>query len=231
MASIATMALLPGRGHLGPSESIEKTGWAAVGGQRPTNAVTSGYAYDYGGAEWATNRPLNRYIVNQQVFHCPADRGDALNPSAKTCWDGWGNSYLVAWGDGFRVRRVTGSAGKFYQVSEPMKASEIARKPTSKIIQGDWPWHANRVISDTRSEWHNVRGKRARLIAAGRERFRQRRRRQLAYPRNQGVSLQHQEKGRRMSSSTPKPKPKAMIQDNTRCIGCRACNPSAGRYR
>ena len=142
-------------------------GWAAVGGQRPTNAVTSGNAFDYGGAEWPTNRPLNRYVGNQQVFHCPADRGDALNPSAKTCWDGWGNSYLIAWGEGFRVKRVTGSSGKVYPVSEPMKASEIARKPATKIIQGDWPWHANRVISDTRSEWHNVRGKRSEAMLFG----------------------------------------------------------------
>jgi type II secretory pathway pseudopilin PulG len=142
-------------------------GWAAVGGQHPTNALTSGNASDYGGGEWPTNRPLNRYVGNVQVFRCPADRGDALNPTAKTCWDGWGNSYLVQWGDGFRVKRVTGSAGKYAAKSEPMKYSEIARKPATKIIQGDWPWHANRIITDVRSEWHNIRGKRAEAMLFG----------------------------------------------------------------
>jgi prepilin-type N-terminal cleavage/methylation domain-containing protein len=142
-------------------------GWAAVGGQRPTNAVTSGNAFDYGGAEWPTNRPLNKYVGNDQVFRCPADRGDVLNPSAKTCWEGWGNSYLVAWAEGFRVKQVTGSAGRLYPISPSMKYTEIARKPASKIIQGDWPWHANRVIADPRSEWHNVKGKRSEAMLFG----------------------------------------------------------------
>lgn len=142
-------------------------GWAAVGGQRPTNAVTSGNAFDYGATEWTTNRPMNKYTANLQVFRCPADRGDVLNPTAKTSWDGWGNSYLVAWGTGFRVKRVTGSGGKLAAVSEPMKHTEIARKPATKIIQGDWPWHANRVLTDSRSEWHNVRGKRSEAMLFG----------------------------------------------------------------
>src|SRR6266568_6490013 len=36
-----------------------------------------------------------------------------------------------------------------------------------KVIQGDWPWHANRVITDPRSEWHNVRGKRTEAMLFG----------------------------------------------------------------
>jgi prepilin-type N-terminal cleavage/methylation domain-containing protein len=142
-------------------------GWAAVGGQRPTNAYTSGFAADYGGREWETNRPLNRYVGNVQTFHCPADKGDAINPGVNSCWDAWGNSYLVAWGDGFRVKHVTASAGKFYPVGTPIKASEIARRPVTKLIQGDWPWHGNRTITDPRSVWHNVRGRRAEAILFG----------------------------------------------------------------
>jgi len=143
-------------------------GWAALGGQRPTNAYTGGYAGDYGGGEWETNRPLNRYAANVQVFHCPADKGDALNPVPRSCWEGWGNSYLVEWaGDFCRVKYVTGSRGKIYPADEPIKATEIARKPSTKVIQGDWPWHANRVITDTRSEWHNVRGKRSEAMLFG----------------------------------------------------------------
>jgi prepilin-type N-terminal cleavage/methylation domain-containing protein len=143
-------------------------GWAATGGQRPTNAYTGNYAGDYGGVVYETNRPLNLYARNVEVFHCPADKGDALNPVPKSCWEGWGNSYLVEWsGNAFRVKAVTGSGGKIYAATEPIKGSEIARRPSNKIIQGDWPWHANRIITDSRSEWHNVRGRRSEAMLFG----------------------------------------------------------------
>ncbi len=139
-------------------------GWASVGGKYWTNANTSGYASDYGGRVAETNRPLNQYISNVETFHCPADHGDALNPQVKTCWEGWGNSYLVEWaGDGFRVAKVTADSipaarGTVRAIS--IKESEIARKPTNKIIQGDWPWHANRDTNAKQTLWHNSRGKR-----------------------------------------------------------------------
>src|ERR1035437_7631290 len=136
-------------------------GWAAVGGQRPATPYGSGNAWEYGGAEWETNRPLNTYARNVQVFHCPADNGDTMNPDPKTCWDGWGNSYLVQWRiDTFRVQHITGSGGKFYPVNDPIKGSDIALKPVTKIIEGDWPRHANRAIVDSRSDWHRKAGKR-----------------------------------------------------------------------
>jgi len=137
-------------------------GWAAVGGKYWTNAFTQGNAADYGGNQQETNRPLNRYVGNVETFHCPADKGDALNPNAKSCYQGWGNSYLVAWYPGFRVQKVTGDGGapKGSVEATPIKESEVARKPTTKIIQGDWPWHANRDIKDKRSIWHNYKGKR-----------------------------------------------------------------------
>ncbi len=143
-------------------------GWASEGGVRPANPDITGNAAYYGGDLWETNRPLNRYVVNPEVFHCPADKGDALNPVLKSCWEGWGNSYLVEWYSyAFRVAKVTGSTGKLIQRNEGIKGSEMARKPSTKVIQGDWPWHANRVITDPRSEWHNVRGKRSEAMLFG----------------------------------------------------------------
>src|SRR5439155_9534062 len=79
---------------------------------------------------------------------------------------------------------------------------------------------------------HGAASRRALRAAAGvtrescRARHRQRShrerwRRELADSRDQGVSLQYQEEGPGMTA--PALKPKAMIQDNTRCIGCRAC--------
>jgi hypothetical protein len=74
----------------------------------------------------------------------------------------------VEWyGDAFRVQKVTGSKGKLVTANEGIKAGEISRKPSNKLIQADWPWHANRVMSDPRSEWHNVRGKRSEAVLFG----------------------------------------------------------------
>ena len=85
-----------------------------------TNASVSGNAFDYGGRTAETNRPLNRYVGAVEVFHCPADHGDALNTQVKTCWEGWGNSYLVEWaGDAFRVKQVTGDAKARAGLPEP----------------------------------------------------------------------------------------------------------------
>ena len=70
-------------------------------------------------------------------------------------------------GDFARVKSVTGSSGKIYAAVEPIKGSVIARRPSKKLIQADWPWHANRAISDPRTEWHNVRGKRSEAVLFG----------------------------------------------------------------
>jgi prepilin-type N-terminal cleavage/methylation domain-containing protein len=143
-------------------------GWASDGGQRPNPPNISGNAAYYGGDVWETNRPLNVYAGNVQIFHCPADKGDSLNPQVRTCWEGWGNSYLVEWyGDAFRVAKVTGSTGKLAPADNAITGSDIARRPSTKIIQGDWPWHANRSITETASVWHNFRGKRLEAMLFG----------------------------------------------------------------
>jgi hypothetical protein len=143
-------------------------GWAALGGQCPTNAYVGGDAYSYGGNIPQTNRPLNQYTANVNVYHCPADKGDPLNPRATSCWDGWGNSYLIEWTvDLFRVKYVTGSKGKYTQANDPIKGAEIALKPATKLIQADWPWQANRLLTDAQSEWHAARGRRSEAALFG----------------------------------------------------------------
>lgn len=116
---------------------------------------TGGY---YGADVAETNRPLNRYAPSTEVFHCPADKGDAYNPTPKSCWDGWGNSYLVEWLYEFGgTKHVTGSLSLD---SRAIKATEVAMRSTTKILCGDWPWHPNRGITDPRTGRHNFRGKR-----------------------------------------------------------------------
>jgi prepilin-type N-terminal cleavage/methylation domain-containing protein len=133
------------------------TGWGNVGGQTGTNET--GNAAFYGGLTKATNRALWRYTgQNTEIFHCPADKGDSLNTQVKTCWGGWGNSFLIAWGDGFGVQHVTGVPGDPNRPAA--RVSDFAKSPVNKIILGDWPWHGNRSRVDPRTIWHNYKGKR-----------------------------------------------------------------------
>jgi len=144
-------------------------GWAAGGGKKGTYNVDSGVADSFGVSVEQTNRPLNVYLRAVEVFHCPADRGDFLY-GAKDCFTDYGNSYLVQFQhDSYRVRHVAGDE-RFPRGSyeaTPIKSSEVARRAATKIIQGDWPWHANRVISDNRSTWHNIRGRRSEAMLFG----------------------------------------------------------------
>ena len=111
----------------------------------------------------ATNRPLNRYTLVYTLWRCPADKGDFLNgANIKNCYKSYGNSYLVQWQhDSFRVRHVAGDASQPRSSYEgaPIKTTEIALAPSHKIVQGDWAWHANRGNTDSRSIWHNYKGR------------------------------------------------------------------------
>jgi len=135
-------------------------GWGAVGGKFWSNAVTTGNASEYGGSMTESNRPLNEYTKNVEVYHCPADRGDPANPQAQSCWLGWGNSYLIAWHDGYRVQHITGDRASGSGGGAPMKSGQVAHRPSTKIVQGDWPWHGNRSRSDPKTSWHGSVGTR-----------------------------------------------------------------------
>jgi type II secretory pathway pseudopilin PulG len=129
------------------------TQWATWGGD--TGDGTSGY--HGGGTSW-TNRPVNAYTGNNlKVYACPADRGDALrlkNWPKKTCYEAWGNSYLMLWVvDDLGVKYVGGAPDKV-----PIKGAEVARSPANKFILSDWPWYV-RDVNAGQSAWHNDRGK------------------------------------------------------------------------
>jgi prepilin-type N-terminal cleavage/methylation domain-containing protein/prepilin-type processing-associated H-X9-DG protein len=127
--------------------------WHAAGG---TNGTYSRFVA-------ATNRPLNKYTLVYELFRCPNDKGDQLNSlPIKNCYLSYGNSYLPQWQhDSFRVRHVLGdiAAPRGSHENLPLKTSELGLAPTTKIMQGDWPWHANRGNVATRSIWHNYKGK------------------------------------------------------------------------
>jgi len=151
-------------------------GWGCVGGKYWTNAYTGGAASDYGGKVAETNRPLNAYSGTVEIWACPADKGDVFNREAfvgsgkkyRSCYEAWGSSYLPEWRPSygeyfFRTEYVTGDMTA-PAVRPGNKDSRIALSPTKKIIQGDWPWHANRPVDNDKdyrlSVWHNYRGKR-----------------------------------------------------------------------
>jgi prepilin-type N-terminal cleavage/methylation domain-containing protein len=138
------------------------TGWGDWGGKYWTDAYTGGPAGGYGGVIPEDQRPLNKYVKNVATYNCPADKGDTYSstPAGWSCYRSWGNSYLIEFmSDFFRVKYVTGWTGDPVNYP-PIKMSEVGRKPTNKVICGDWPWHANRIITDPRAEWHNDKGKR-----------------------------------------------------------------------
>ena len=136
--------------------------WASTGGKDG--------AYDVFTA--ATNRPLNFYVAKTyEVFHCPADKGDLWSLAARgvnctNCYFQYGNSYLTEFAfDYFQVKMVCGPIG--YANNRSMKGSEVGLKPTTKIIQGDWIWHANRDVTQERGQWHNYRGKSRMMMLFG----------------------------------------------------------------
>ncbi len=136
--------------------------WAAWGGKKGLKARVDNL---HGSLVNQTNRPLNVYTKNVEVYHCPSDKGDALwanlNPPVLNCFEDWGNSYLMVWrSDLYGVKWVGGNDGNMVSPIVPsIKATEIARKASSKIILGDWPWFPDRNIFDPKSAWHNDKGK------------------------------------------------------------------------
>lgn len=129
------------------------TNWGTAGGQRGDLPGQPGLY------SWETpfeERPLNHYAPGQTVFACPSDKGDSLH-KVKQCFKSYGNSYLPQFShSSFRVKMVCGIKGD--PKVRSIKASEIARSPANKIIQGDWNWHPNRGNDDVQYLWHNIKG-------------------------------------------------------------------------
>jgi prepilin-type N-terminal cleavage/methylation domain-containing protein/prepilin-type processing-associated H-X9-DG protein len=145
--------------------------WASLGGQDGKYMVFVA----------AANRPLNDYTHNTQLFCCPSDKGDSLTGMNinSNCFGVYGNSYLIQWADpnnpqdphdltkgySYRTRTVTAAARgtstatAFPTPITPMKMTQSSGPISTKIVQGDWNWHGDRGTTDSRSIWHNYKGK------------------------------------------------------------------------
>jgi len=144
--------------------------WATWGGGTGTNI---GMASDvpgvslHGGGFNQTNRQLYPYLKTPNICHCPADIGDPLYVAEYkgTCFDGWGNSYLMSWyASEYGVEFVGGGCNETGTTviygENPTKRSRVATKPATKIILGDWNWFGNRLISTPQTSWHAYKGHR-----------------------------------------------------------------------
>jgi hypothetical protein len=115
---------------------------------------------------------LNVYIGRgYEVFRCPSDRGDFWSLQYRSvnctnCYLQYGNSYLTEYAfDYFQVKMVCGPISD--PSNPPIKSSDVSRKPTTKIIQGDWIWHANRDVVQPRHQWHNYKGQNRMMMLFG----------------------------------------------------------------
>jgi prepilin-type N-terminal cleavage/methylation domain-containing protein len=139
--------------------------WVAYGGQTST-ILPSDPRYAQvtanGGEVVAADRPLNNYTANNyNVFHCPADAGDADYANSASCWDTYGVSYYMAfWFDSVGVAHVGGASNWPWPQEGnegPIKSSDIAQSPANKLILADFPWYA-RNVNTAASAWHNDQG-------------------------------------------------------------------------
>jgi prepilin-type N-terminal cleavage/methylation domain-containing protein/prepilin-type processing-associated H-X9-DG protein len=146
--------------------------WAAWGGKLG-NGQTIPTPNKHGANVTADKRPLNAYAKSEKSYACPSDKGDTQSPSSpagQSCFDLWGNSYLMPWRDPLN----TGAAPDYgwcgiscvggYSFPGPtavrsMKTSDMNKKgTTTKILLMDWPASPDRAL-DEASAWHGVRGK------------------------------------------------------------------------
>jgi len=156
------------------------TGWACWGGKQgsgqPPSQNLPGYGYDVPG----TARPLNPFTKNTEVFHCPCDTGDTLDYPVwnvgQSCFDDWGNSYLMPWRQPGYTSATTGQNGQFgwsyfaieaigggldsqgRVLTPALKKSEIGAFISTKILFMDWPGAPDRPL-DRIDAWHSAVGK------------------------------------------------------------------------
>lgn len=141
-------------------------GWGDFGGQRGKTTPTTQWLIPYFGIDNDyTNRPLNKYVTAIESWHCPSDQGDP-NYGAKNCFVEYGNSYCTQWAyDSWGVRHVSGSA--VGGASGPIKSTEVATHPVSKIIQGDWIWENAGFDPAANPPWHSYKGQRRYVMLLG----------------------------------------------------------------
>lgn len=131
-----------------------------------------------------TSRPLNAY-ASVNVFCCPRDKGDSLNGVTGPLWIAYGDSYIMQLAESsFHFQYILAFQNGTY--GPPIKTSFITRTD-NKVIAGDWPLHANRLLNDKRTQWHNHGEKRAFNLT-----FADQHAEYFTFPPSYGMADQHQ---------------------------------------
>ncbi len=147
--------------------------WGCWGGKKGTGQPSAAALYGWNVPD--TARPLNAYSKNVDTYHCPGDKGDPwyMTGSGQSCFDAWGNSYLMPWRQTGLVDAGTGANASYgysyYGIealggdskmggNKPIKTSEISLRPTAKIVLVDWPGAPDRTLDEI-SAWHTDKGR------------------------------------------------------------------------
>jgi prepilin-type processing-associated H-X9-DG protein len=129
----------------------------------------------YGNHESGSPRLLNIYMGYSDprgevpIAECPLDLGDSEpNHVAKeNCYEQYGTSYLPAFpghefagqlppASWWRVKNVYGHSENPRIPS--VKHNQLTGRTHTKILVGDWPWHANRLWLSEKTRWHGYKG-------------------------------------------------------------------------
>jgi prepilin-type N-terminal cleavage/methylation domain-containing protein len=153
------------------------------GGTAPPGPSTGTYTtgtpvQDYGWNCPAASRVVNPYVPNPQTFDCPADTGDTFDyptwSPGQSCFSDWGNSYIMPWRESGLITASMGQNGSYgwsyyrieaiggdalpNEITPPMKKSEFAPYPATKVLLMDWPGAPDRTM-DQVDAWHAAKGR------------------------------------------------------------------------
>ena len=141
-------------------------GWGDFGGQRGIPTPTTLWLIPYFGINVEyTNRPLNKYVTAIGSWRCPSDKGDP-NYAAVNCFTEYGNSYCTQWAvDSWGVKHISGTGAG--GANSPLKSTEVAKRPSTKIMQGDWIWENAGFDPGLNPPWHSYKGQRRYVMLMG----------------------------------------------------------------
>lgn len=140
--------------------------WGAWGGKKGNgNPAAHGWNVP------EDKRPINIYAKAVNTYRCPGDKGDTQTPSSpagQSCFDSWGNSYVMPWrGQAFTpapdyswlgINCIGGYTFPGKEIPSMKVSAMQTRQPTKKIILMDWPAAPDRTLNQV-SAWHSDKGK------------------------------------------------------------------------
>jgi prepilin-type N-terminal cleavage/methylation domain-containing protein/prepilin-type processing-associated H-X9-DG protein len=122
-----------------------------------------GWWGSWAGADFE-GRPLNRYLKDPEIAHCPADRGmsSTWTSDPESCFDGTGTSYECSRLNRYRLAKVFGYGGE----STSKSATWVSQNGpfTTKVLVMDFPMWMD--ISLEINRWHGAAKRRFNAVFA-----------------------------------------------------------------